>query len=265
MISLNNEKWPEADTIATNLNQLFYEDKTVLVQQDYDYRVESVYQCEGTNIEKESCIGACVKTGMIDGYIRMSDGTAMGGVTVQCHPNGSIPGAQAVYETTTNDEGYYEFRNLPYNKNGSYTVEVIATGDGGNFVGPNSGGLVYFSQNTNWSQGFNFYMDNYFVYSGHVYYRDTSIPVPGVSFKLDGNVMHDASKQVIITDNQGAFALSIPRGPHTVQAVKDFQADHGFHVNGYVDQNLINAMAEADKDTPAEPEEIPAAEPTPAP
>ena len=232
-VSLNNEKWPEADTIATNLNQLFYEDKTVLVQQDYDYRVESVYQCEGTNIEKESCSGACVKTGMIDGYIRMSDGTAMGGVTVQCHPNGSIPGAQAVYETTTNDEGYYEFRNLPYNKNGSYTVEVIAPGGSGSFVGPNSGGLVYFSQNTNWSQGFNFYMDNYFVYSGHVYYRDTSMPVPGVSFKLDGNVMHDASNQVIITDNQGAFALSIPRGPHTVQAVKEghYFANDGFLVN----------------------------------
>ena len=31
-VSLNNEKWPEADTIATNLNQLFYEDKTVLVR-----------------------------------------------------------------------------------------------------------------------------------------------------------------------------------------------------------------------------------------
>ena len=232
-ISHLEEKWPEADTIATNLNQLFYEDKTVLVQQDYDYRVESVYQCEGTNIEKESCTGACVKTGMIDGYIRMSDGTAMGGVTVQCRPDGDIPGAQPLYETTTNDEGYYEFRNLPYNKNGRYKVQVVAPGSDGNFVGPNSDGLVYFSQNTNWSQGFNFYMDNYFVYSGHVYYRDTSVPVPGVSFKLDGNVMHDASNQVITTDNQGAFALSIPRGTHTVQAVKDnhYFANGGFLVN----------------------------------
>ena len=232
-ISHLEDQWPEADTIATNLNQLFYEDKTVLVQQDYDYRVESVYQCEGTNVELKSCIGSCVKTGMIDGYIRMSDGTAMGGVTVQCRPDGNIPGAQPLYETTTNDEGYYEFRNLPYNKNGRYKVEVVTTGSGGNFVGPNSDGLVYFSQNTNWSQGFNFYMDNYFVYSGHVYYRDTSVPVPGVSFKLDGNVMHDASNQVIITDNQGAFALSIPRGPHTVQAVKDnhYFANGGFLVN----------------------------------
>ena len=50
----------------------------------------------------------------------------------------------------------------------------------------------------------------------------------------------------------------------TVQAVKDFQKDHGFSENGKVDQNLINAMAEAEKVTP-EPEEIPAAEPTPAP
>ena len=232
-ISLDNEKWPEADTIATNLNQLYYEDKTVLVQQDYDYRVESVYQCEGTNIELKSCTGACVKTGRIDGYIRMSDGTAMGGVTVECRPDGDIPGAQALYTTTTNDEGYFEFKNLPFNKNGRYKVTVPTTGSGGNFVGPNSDGLVYFSQNTNWSQGFNFYMDNYFVYSGHVYYRDTSVPVPGVSFKLDGNVMHDASNQVIITDNQGAFALSIPRGPHTVQAVKDnhYFANDGFLVN----------------------------------
>ncbi len=50
----------------------------------------------------------------------------------------------------------------------------------------------------------------------------------------------------------------------TVQAVKDFQKDHGFSQNGRVDQNLIDAMAEAEKITP-EPEETPGAEPTPAP
>ena len=50
----------------------------------------------------------------------------------------------------------------------------------------------------------------------------------------------------------------------TVQAVKDFQKDHGFSQNGRVDQNLIDAMAVAEKITP-EPEEIPGAEPTPAP
>ena len=48
----------------------------------------------------------------------------------------------------------------------------------------------------------------------------------------------------------------------TEQAVMDFQRDHGFWQNGIVDQNLINAMAEAEKITPT-PEITP--EPTPGP
>ena len=74
------------DTIATNLQQLFYEDKTVLAQQTYDYKVESVYQCEGTTIDGKTCTGACAVTGMINGYVRMADGTAMGGLKVFCEP-----------------------------------------------------------------------------------------------------------------------------------------------------------------------------------
>lgn len=46
----------------------------------------------------------------------------------------------------------------------------------------------------------------------------------------------------------------------TVQAVKNFQRDHGFHINGIVDQNVIDAMFEAEKITPE-----PGTDPTPAP
>ena len=42
----------------------------------------------------------------------------------------------------------------------------------------------------------------------------------------------------------------------TVTAVKAFQKDHGFSQNGNADQNLLNAMAAAEKITP-QPEEIP--------
>ena len=49
----------------------------------------------------------------------------------------------------------------------------------------------------------------------------------------------------------------------TVTAVKAFQKDHGFSQNGNADQNVLNAMAAAEKITP-EPEEIPP-EATPAP
>ena len=238
-----NAEW--TDTIATNLQQLFYEDKQVLVQQTYDYKVESVYQCEGTTIDGKTCTGACAVTGMINGYVRMSDGTAMGGLKVICKPEGTIPGANADYTTFTDDTGYFEFSGLPFHVNsegktdGYYTVVIEGTGDTGSYTGPNADGTVTFDENSNWAQDFNFWMDTYFVFSGNVYYDGTSMPVQGVSFKLDGNVMHDASQKVITTDTQGAFELSIPAGEHKVQAVKD---GHVFLENGFlVNKNPIDA------------------------
>ena len=236
----DNAAW--TDTIATNLNQLFYEDKTVLVQQTYDYKVESVYQCEGTTVDGKTCTGACAVTGMINGYVRMSDGTAMGGAKVICVPDSIIPGASAEYITFTDDTGYFEFKDLPFHINsngktdGHYKVHIEGTGDGGSYTGPNAEGTVTFDQNSNWAQDFNFWMDTYYVFSGNVYYDGTSMPVQGVSFKLDGNVMHDASQRVITTDTQGAFTLSIPAGEHKVQAVKD---GHVFLENGF----LVNSNA----------------------
>ncbi len=229
-----NAQW--TDTIAPNLIQQFYEDKTVYVQQAYDYRVESVLECEGTHISSAEILGAeCVPTGRISGYVRMADGTAMAGVVVKCTPGSGISGASAEYTQTTDETGFYEFTDLPYQTTGKYYITV---GNGG-YTGPNKDGVVSFTQRSNWTQNFNFYMDTYYVYSGHVYYRDTSIPVPGVSFKLDGNEMYDASQQVITTDNQGAFALSIPAGAHRVQAVKE---GHHFVNDGF----LINRDAPND-------------------
>ena len=240
-----NAAW--TDTIATNLNQLFYEDKTVLAQQYYDYRVESVYQCEGTTIDGKTCTGSCAVTGMIEGYVRMSDGTSIGGVVVKCKPDKvTIPGAKSEYETTTDDTGYFVFNDLPFHVNsegetdGHYVVWIMSDGKNpATYTGPNAGGTVTFDQNSNWAQNFNFWMDTYFIFSGNVYYDGTSMPVQGVSFKLDGNVMHDASQKVITTDTQGAFELSIPAGEHNVQAVKD---GHVFLENGFlVNKNAIDA------------------------
>ena len=232
------------DTIATNLDLLSYEDKTVLVQQVYDYRVESVYQCEGTNIESMTCTGACETTGMIEGYLRLADGTALAGDTVYCAPVpvGTILGADAYYKTVSDETGYYVFRTLPFQidadgkTNGNYRVWVATSGDRGSYTSPNgqADGLVTFGQNSNWAKNFNFYMDTYYVLSGNVYYRDTSMPVSGASFKLDGQLIHDASQQLITTDTQGAFTLSIPKGKHKVQVVKN---GHKFANDGFLENH----------------------------
>jgi len=228
----DNARW--TDTIATNLDQLYYEDKTVLVQQSYDYRIESVYQCEGTHVDGGIISGAsCEPTGMIDGYVRMADGTAMAGVKVECRHGDNVKGASALYTTTTDSTGYYAFSGLPYQTNGTYYVTVPTKGDQGTYTSPNAQGQVNFTTSSNWTQDFNFFLDTYYIYSGNVYYRNTSIPVPGVSFRLDGELMHDASRQLIVTDTQGGFELSIPRGGHSVQAVKEGHrfANDGFLIN----------------------------------
>ena len=226
----SSKDWEE---IATNLEQMSYEDKGVLAQHNYEYRVESVWQCEGTNIESATCIAGCATTGMITGYVRMADGTAIAGQVVECRPQGNISGASALYTQVTSETGYYEFSKLPYQGSGTYEITVPVPGTGGKYTGPNASGTVNFSESSNWTQNFNYYMDTYYIYSGNVYYRNTSIPVPGVSFMLDGKEMHDASKNVITTNTQGAFSLSVPAGAHSVQAVKDghFFAADGFLIN----------------------------------
>lgn len=234
------------DTIATNLTLQQYEDVSTQIQVNYDYCVQSVLQCEGTHIEQEICRNAaCETTGKVEGYVRMADGTSLGGQTVICVPM-DIPGASAVYEVLSDESGYYMFDKLPIYfgpdvTKGEYQISVKVSGSGGKYTGPNELGIVSFNRNVNWKQDFNFYMDTYFIYSGNVFYETSSIPVPGVSFLLDGKLMHDASNQVITTDTQGAFALSIPRGDHSVQAVKD---GHTFANKGY----LLNPDAREGQD-----------------
>ncbi len=221
------------DTIANYIRQNFWEDKTVKVQQAFDYLVESVTQCEGVHVVKsELRIGECEPTAMICGYVHMADGTAMAGVEVIIEPADETSKAlnSAKYKVKTDNAGYFEQKGLKYRGTGQFNVYVPVTGDGKSFTG---GGMVRFDSDTNMLADYNFYQDSYIVYSGNVYYADTSIPVPGISFKLDGNLMHDGNKKVIETDNQGAFALSIPYGAHSVQAVKEghILADNGFLLN----------------------------------
>ena len=222
-------KW---DTIATDLKALYYEDNTVLAQHTYRYRVESVYQCEGTTVSGIEAEGKCEETGMVNGYVRLADGTAMSGVVVRITPDDDVTkeaATQDYWEVRTDSTGYYEAKGLPYRENGKYSI-FVPSGDGPSFTGS---GTITFSPSSNWTKNFNLYQDEYVIYSGNVYYRDTSIPVPGVSFKLDGAPMYDANQQLIETDTQGGFELSIPKGDHSVQAFKEghYFANRGFLIN----------------------------------
>lgn len=60
-----------------------------------------------------------------------------------------------------------------------------------------------------------------FDVSGYVYYRDGTVPVPGVQFKIDGVYAQQSNGDLIETDPNGRFTISVPVGTHEVKAVKN--------------------------------------------
>lgn len=221
------------DTIATDVAQTIYEDKKVLPQVVYDYKVESVFQCEGVKTNEATTTGHCAFTGMVRGYLKLPDGTGLGGYTVKAVPQDTSSPNAVTKTAVTDDTGFFEIGGLFYDKTGTYQVMVET--DGASFTVDEK--AVYFDNTTNFANNIMFYADTYFVYSGAIHYKGTSIPVPGVNFKLDGNLVCDPNGAPVRTNTLGEFELSIPKGLHQVQAVKD---GHVFENDGF----LINTEAE---------------------
>ena len=70
-----------------------------------------------------------------------------------------------------------------------------------------------------------------FPVSGFVYYKNTTVPVPGVQFKIDGVYAQKSSGDIIETDETGFFEIAVPVGVHEVKSVK---ANHGFSNAGKI-------------------------------
>ena len=68
-----DDAWKE---IATNIDQLSYEDTSVSPLVTYEYKVIGVNDCEGiSTTETQTKVGESKHTGRLDGYVRFNDGT----------------------------------------------------------------------------------------------------------------------------------------------------------------------------------------------
>lgn len=82
----------EVDTLEHTYAMNTYFDKTPRPQHVYIYTVEGVNDCEGLHVETISTEGWCEPTGMVRGYVRLPDGTGLGGVKVTAEPLSSGQG-----------------------------------------------------------------------------------------------------------------------------------------------------------------------------
>ncbi len=217
----------ETVVLEEDYGQTSYIDKTPQPQHAYVYTVEGVNDCEGQHVSSISTDGWCQPTGMVRGFVRLKNGTTQGGVTVIAEPDADTKAAGGKTLSTVSDaSGFFEIGGLVYKGEGHYNIIVETTGDQGAY----SSFTATFTEFSNLVTNAVLTLDEYFLFSGYVMYDGTSVPVSGATFEIDGTEVRNGSGNLIVTDTQGKFTVSMAKGPHTVRVVKD---GHTFMNDGY--------------------------------
>ena len=134
----------------------------------------------------------------------------------------------------TNSTGEYTVRGIPFA--GSGTTYRVVPQLGVHEFDPATTTL-FFSPNSPEASNINFKDKSSFPMEGYVYYAGTNIPVEGVMFYIDNQLVtgQGESKQ---TDANGRYSISVPIGKHYVEARKD---GHTFVAGGrYPTANTFN-------------------------
>ncbi len=232
------DAWKE---VATNLDQMSYEDKSVSPLATYEYKVVAVNQCEGRDsTETEVKVGECKHTGRVDGYVRFNDGTGVPNVQVVANYDG-----KKVKSTKTDESGYFVIDELSYYEKTSAEYEVKAVGETGiTFEGGVDSYAITFNATSNDETLHEFIITSGKRFSGYVMYDGTSIPVKGVNFMVNGQKIHNAKGDLVETDYDGAFSFRVMQGDNKIQAVMD---NHKFTNDGYYKnaeaQNITDDVA----------------------
>ncbi len=217
-----NDKWKE---VATNLDQLSYEDTSVSPLLTYEYKVLGVNDCEGIDsTETQVKVGECKHTGRLDGYVRFNDGTSAAGIEVDIFHDGT-----KVASVRTDDSGHYVADELSYYGGTSVEYEVSAVGRNGEDFSPERTGVT-FDAHSNDETLREIAILNGKRFSGYVMYDGTSIPVKGANFKVNGRKVYNTKGKLLETDYDGSFSFRVLPGNDTIQVVMD---GHTFTQGGY--------------------------------
>ena len=154
-------------------------------------------------------------------------------------PNGRHAKANVAVTSTPKTPSPDQLSLMAYTDSvGNYTVSGVPfSGDGVNYIITPTLGIhefspayktAYVSSNSLVHSGVDFDDVSSFPVSGHVYYEGTDYPVKGVTFTVDGNTC-SRDGEIIETDDQGKFTISVPIGDHFIQAKL---TGHDFKNNG---------------------------------
>ncbi len=151
-----------------------------------------------------------------------------GTVTDATLSSDDVPTAsQLGYRSYTDEDGSYLLRALPFLGNG--TTYMVVPRLGIHQFDPQKELRLISLQSQ--SHTVNFTDKSSFQVHGKVTYKGGTIPVEGVSFKVDGVIVADGKGNVIKTGSDGHYTISVPVGIHEVKAVL---TNHVFEDDGRI-------------------------------
>lgn len=134
----------------------------------------------------------------------------------------------------TDKDGNYMISGIPYTTGGSgYTFMPMY----GTHSFMPSQILKYFSNSANVINSVDFIDNSSFEYKGKIYYKNTTIPVGGVSILVDGSPTFK-DKKMVTTKADGSFVVDVPIGYHRITFSKQ---GHEFE-DGFPNSDYKNAL-----------------------
>ena len=117
----------------------------------------------------------------------------------------------------TDSEGDYIIRGIPFQEGGTNYKVVPELGI--HEFSPNMRSM-FVSPTSLTANNIDFEDVSSFPMEGYVYYAGTSIPAEGIMFYVDGNII-SGNGEIIKTDANGHYLISVPIGKHYVEAKLD--------------------------------------------
>lgn len=132
---------------------------------------------------------------------------------------------QLALKAYTDSTGNYMISGIPYTGVNGTTYRIVPQFETHQFDPTSVNRLISASSP---SFTVDFKDNSSFPVSGTIYYRNSTVPVEGVQFQIDGRYAQKGNGELIKTNAQGQFTISVPVGIHEVKAVK---SQHVF-ING---------------------------------
>ncbi|MCL2511768.1 MAG: hypothetical protein FWF09_06930, partial [Bacteroidales bacterium] len=150
-----------------------------------------------------------------------------------------------IFDTNVPDETYQLALKGITDPNGNYQISGIPfTGEGTSYsIVPSLGvhvfnpteHLRYISPTSMVHNATDFTDISSFTVSGIIMYEGGNYPVAGCSFEIDNQPVTLSNGQLVTSDYNGNFSISVPIGKHTVRVVKQ---GHIFAGNGYLKDEI---------------------------